>query len=266
MSEDATENTPPTGVATTTECPVEPGSAPAKTLLCVENIDAGYGNLKVLKSVSFSVGAGEIVTLIGSNGAGKSTVLNTLCGVVRARAGRITFKDRNITRDEVHDIAAMGMAHVPEGRKLFTDMTILENLEIGAYLRRDKAGIRADIERAYERFPILYERRNTRAGSLSGGEQQMCAIARGMMAKPSILLLDEPSLGLSPKLVLQIFDIIREINKAGTTVLLVEQNAHMALSIAHRGYVIATGEVTLTGIGKDLLGNETVKKLYLGEM
>lgn len=235
-------------------------------LLTVDQVDAGYGNLHVLKKVSFDVARGEIVTLIGSNGAGKSTVLNTLCGVVPARAGKIRFKGEDITRQPVHCIAALGMAHVPEGRKLFTDMTILENLEIGAYLRRDKAGIREDIEKAYERFPILYTRRNTRAGSLSGGEQQMCAIARGMMARPAILLLDEPSLGLSPKLVLQIFDIIQEINQAGTTVLLVEQNAHMALSIAHRGYVIATGEVTLSGTGGELLGNETVKKLYLGEI
>jgi branched-chain amino acid transport system ATP-binding protein len=239
--------------------------APNK-LLSAESIDAGYGNLRVLKSVSFDVNAGEIVTLIGSNGAGKTTILNTICGVVKTRKGRITFDGRDITHDEVHQIAAMGMAHVPEGRKLFTDMTILENLEMGAYMRRDKSAIRQDIEAAYARFPILKERRNTRAGSLSGGEQQMCAIARGMMARPKILLLDEPSLGLSPKLVLQIFDIIREINKSGTTVLLVEQNAHMALSIAHRGYVLATGEVTLSGTGKDLLGNETVKKLYLGEM
>lgn len=242
-------------------------SAPrAEELLAVEQVDAGYGNLHVLKKVSFDVARGEIVTLIGSNGAGKSTVLNTLCGVVPARAGKIRFKGEDITRQPVHCIAALGMAHVPEGRKLFTDMTILENLEIGAYLRRDKVGIREDIEKAYERFPILYTRRHTRAGSLSGGEQQMCAIARGMMARPAILLLDEPSLGLSPKLVLQIFDIIQEINQAGTTVLLVEQNAHMALSIAHRGYVIATGEVTLSGSGRELLGNETVKKLYLGEM
>jgi len=236
-----------------------------KSLLNVDRVDSGYGNLHVLKAVSFSVGEGEIVTLIGSNGAGKSTVLNTLCGVVPARSGRITFQDKDITQMPVHSIAAMGMAHVPEGRKLFTDMTVLENLEIGAYLRRDKAEIKKDIEAAYERFPILYTRRHTRAGSLSGGEQQMCAIIRGMMARPSILLLDEPSLGLSPKLVLQIFDIIQEINEQGTTVLLVEQNAHMALSIAHRGYVIATGEVILSGAGRDLLGNETVKKLYLGE-
>lgn len=258
-------------VATPTEITaVDAAAAPASSknelLLQVRHVDSGYGNLRVLKEVCFNVGRGEIVTLIGSNGAGKSTVLNTICGVVPARAGKITFKNTDITRCQVHTIAAMGMAHVPEGRKLFTDMTILENLEIGAYLRRDKAEIQQDIQKAYERFPILYTRRNTRAGSLSGGEQQMCAIARGMMARPAILLLDEPSLGLSPKLVLQIFDIIREINETGTTVLLVEQNAHMALSIADRGYVIATGEVTLSGTGRDLLGNETVKKLYLGEM
>lgn len=245
---------------------VKPASSQAQAILTADSIDAGYGNLRVLKSVSFNVNDGEIVTLIGSNGAGKTTILNTICGVVKTRKGTITFNGRNITSKAVYEIAAMGLAHVPEGRKLFTDMTILENLEMGAYMRRDKDGIKADIEAAYERFPILKERRHTRAGSLSGGEQQMCAIARGMMARPKILLLDEPSLGLSPKLVLQIFDIIREINKRGTTVLLVEQNAHMALSIAHRGYVLATGEITLTGSGQELLGNETVKKLYLGEM
>jgi len=247
---------------------VSPATAPKAVdpLLSIENINAGYGNLRVLKSVSFEVGRGEIVTLIGSNGAGKTTILNTICGVVKATSGRITFKDKDITNYPVHEIAAMRIAHVPEGRKLFTDMTVLENLQIGAYLRRDKEQIKQDIEAAYERFPILNTRKNTRAGSLSGGEQQMCAIARGMMARPEILLLDEPSLGLSPKLVGQIFDIIQEINQTGTTVLLVEQNAHMALSIAHRGYVLATGEVTLSGSGKDLLGNETVKKLYLGEM
>lgn len=260
-------NLPPTaGVPASEPIPALPVSPAGKSLLSVQGVDAGYGNLRVLKAVSFEVGEGEIVTLIGSNGAGKTTVLNTLCGVVRARSGTITFNGAKITSHEVHTIAAMGMAHVPEGRKLFTDMTILENLEMGAYLRRDKEGIKQDIEAAYERFPILYTRRATRAGSLSGGEQQMCAIARGMMARPKILLLDEPSLGLSPKLVLQIFDIIQEINQTGTTILLVEQNAHMALSIAHRGYVMATGEITLSGTGQDLLGNETVKKLYLGEI
>lgn len=239
---------------------------PPVKLLAVDSVDAGYGNLRVLRSVSFDVKAGEIVTLIGSNGAGKTTILNTICGIVKTRKGSITFNGIDITRNAVHEIAAMGLAHVPEGRKLFTDMTVLENLEMGAYLRRDKDSVLDDVEAAYQRFPILKERRHTRAGSLSGGEQQMCAIARGMMARPNILLLDEPSLGLSPKLVLQIFEIIREINRSGTTVLLVEQNAHMALSIAHRGYVLATGEITLTGTGAELLGNETVKKLYLGEM
>lgn len=242
-------------------------SAPQKApLLSISNVNAGYGTLQVLKTVSFDVQEGEVVTLIGSNGAGKTTTLNTISGVVKATQGRIKFRNQDITNAAVHEIATLGVVHVPEGRKLFTDMTVLENLEMGAYLRRDKDQIRQDIEAAYERFPILKDRRNTRAGSLSGGEQQMCAIARGMMARPQILLLDEPSLGLSPKLVGQIFDIIQEINVAGTTVLLVEQNAHMALRIANRGYVLATGEVTLSGSGKELLGNETVKKLYLGEV
>src|SRR4051812_45054294 len=179
-----------------------------ETILRVTNVDAGYGCLRILKNVSFSVGRGEIVTLIGSNGAGKTTVLNTICGIVRARAGQIEFAAQDITHVPTHDISARGIAHVPEGRKLFTDMTVLENLEMGAFLRRDKADIRSDIEKMYGLFPILKERRATRAGSLSGGEQQMCAIARGLMARPEILLLDEPSLGLSPKLVGQIFDII----------------------------------------------------------
>lgn len=239
---------------------------PRPPLLSLSNVNAGYGTLQVLKAVSFDVLEGEVVTLIGSNGAGKTTILNTISGVVKATRGQIKFREQDITNEAVHEITALGVVHVPEGRKLFTDMTVLENLEMGAYLRRDKDQIRQDIEAAYVRFPILKDRRNTRAGSLSGGEQQMCAIARGMMARPQILLLDEPSLGLSPKLVGQIFDIIQEINAAGTTVLLVEQNAHMALGIANRGYVLATGEVTLSGSGKELLGNETVKKLYLGEV
>lgn len=236
-----------------------------QVVLRFQNVESGYGSLRILKGVSFDVRHGEIVTLIGSNGAGKTTVLNTICGIVRARRGRIEFKSQDITRCETPEIAELGIAHVPEGRKLFTEMTVEENLQMGAYLRRDRSGVRTDLARMYEFFPILYERRRTRAGSLSGGEQQMCAIARGLMATPEILLLDEPSLGLSPKLVEQIFTIVREINAHGRTVLLVEQNAHMALSIAHRGYVIATGEITLTGAGSELLGNEMVKKLYLGE-
>lgn len=250
----------------TTTAPEATLATATRTLLSATGVNAGYDNLNVLKNVSFEVGEGEIVTLIGSNGAGKTTILNTISGVVKATQGSIHFRGTDITNRPVHQVAAMGIVHVPEGRKLFTDMTVLENLEMGAYLRRDKDQIAADIEAAYGRFPILSTRRHTRAGSLSGGEQQMCAIARGMMAKPEILLLDEPSLGLSPKLVGQIFDIIQEINQSGTTVLLVEQNAHMALTIAHRGYVLATGEVTLSGSGRELLGNETVKKLYLGEM
>lgn len=238
---------------------------PAQDVLSMENVVAGYGSLRILKEVSFTVRDREIVTLIGSNGAGKTTVLNTICGVVRARTGTIRFLDHDITRTETPQIAELGIAHVPEGRKLFTDMTVQENLEMGAFLRRERTAIRQDIDKMFGLFPILRERRSTRAGSLSGGEQQMCAIARGLMSRPRILLLDEPSLGLSPKLVEQIFQIITEINGEGTTVLLVEQNAHMALSIAHRGYVIATGEITLAGTGSELLGNDMVRKLYLGE-
>jgi len=236
-----------------------------RVLLDLSAVESGYGSLRILKGVSFEVREREIVTLIGSNGAGKTTVLNTVCGVVPARAGAIRFAGRDITRADTSDIAALGLAHVPEGRKLFTEMTVLENLQMGAYLRTDAAGIRDDVERMYALFPILGDRRATRAGALSGGEQQMCAIARGLMSRPGILLLDEPSLGLSPILVEQIFGIIRTINAEGTTVLLVEQNAHMALGVADRGYVIATGEITLTGTGADLLGNDMVRKLYLGE-
>jgi branched-chain amino acid transport system ATP-binding protein len=208
---------------------------------------------------------GEIVTLIGSNGAGKTTTLNTICGVVRVRRGTILFDGSDISRMDTPDIARLGIAHVPEGRRLFPELTVRENLEMGAFLRTDSEAIRADMEEMYQLFPILRQRANQRAGSLSGGEQQMCAIARGLMSRPQILLLDEPSLGLAPKLVGQIFEIIQEINRRGTTVLLVEQNAHMALTIAHRGYVIATGEITLSGTGAELLANDMVKKLYLGE-
>jgi branched-chain amino acid transport system ATP-binding protein len=241
-------------------------SVDTQPLLAVENVVSGYGSLTILKRVTFHVYQGEIVTLIGSNGAGKTTILNTISGIVRVREGRILFQGTDISRLEPHDIARLGIAHVPEGRRLFPDLTVVENLEMGAFLRKDKAAIKADMDRMFELFPRLRERAHQRAGSLSGGEQQMCAIARGLMARPRILLLDEPSLGLAPKVVAQIFEIIRQINKNHTPVLLVEQNAHMALSIAHRGYVIATGEITLSGTGSELLGNEMVKKLYLGEM
>ena len=244
---------------------VDQSPAQAPALLSLQGIDAGYGAINVLKDVTLEVRRGEIVTLIGSNGAGKTTTLAVISGLVRARAGRVAFAGRDITGAPAHDIAALGIAHVPEGRRLFTDMTILENLELGAFLRRDRPGIRDDIDRMFALFPILKERRHTRAGSLSGGEQQMAAIARGFMSRPEILMLDEPSLGLSPKLVGQIFDIVRAVNADGMTVLLVEQNAHLALGVAHRGYVMATGQVTLTGTGSELLGDDMVRKLYLGE-
>jgi len=234
-------------------------------VLSLTNVESGYGALRILKGISMEVHRGEIVTLIGSNGAGKTTTLNTICGVVRVRRGTILFEGRDISRMDTPDIARLGIAHVPEGRRLFPELTVRENLEMGAFLRTDSEAIRADMEEMYQLFPILRQRANQRAGSLSGGEQQMCAIARGLMSRPQILLLDEPSLGLAPKLVGQIFEIIQEINRRGTTVLLVEQNAHMALTIAHRGYVIATGEITLSGTGAELLANDMVKKLYLGE-
>ncbi len=234
-------------------------------VLSLANVESGYGALRILKGISMEVHRGEIVTLIGSNGAGKTTTLNTICGVVRVRRGTILFEGRDISRMDTPDIARLGIAHVPEGRRLFPELTVRENLEMGAFLRTDSEAIRADMEEMYQLFPILRQRANQRAGSLSGGEQQMCAIARGLMSRPQILLLDEPSLGLAPKLVGQIFEIIQEINRRGTTVLLVEQNAHMALTIAHRGYVIATGEITLSGTGAELLANDMVKKLYLGE-
>ncbi len=242
-------------------------SPPSQTsrVLTLENVVSGYGSLTILKGIALHVDRGEIVTLIGSNGAGKTTTLNTICGIVRARSGQILFEGTDITQLLTHDIARLGVAHVPEGRRLFPDLTVIENLEMGAFLRQDREAIKADIEHMFELFPRLRERAHMRAGSLSGGEQQMCAIARGLMARPKVLLLDEPSLGLAPLIVSQIFEIIQQINSAGTPVLLVEQNAHMALSIAHRGYVIATGEITLSGTGEELLGDEMVKKLYLGE-
>lgn len=240
------------------------GAQATAPMLELDGVVAGYGGIEVLHGISFRLMPGEILTLIGANGAGKTTTLNTICGIVATRRGRITFEGESIERLATQKIVARGISQVPEGRRLFSELTVLENLKLGAYLRHDRAGINEDLERIYTLFPRLKERRQQRAGSLSGGEQQMCAIGRGLMARPRLLLLDEPSLGLAPIIVQQIFDIIRDINAAGTSVLLVEQNAHMALKIAHRGYVLRVGEVVLTGTGRELLENPEVKAHYLG--
>lgn len=234
-------------------------------ILRLDNVVSGYGRMEVLKGVSLVVNASEIVTIIGANGAGKSTTLNTICGIVRARSGRITLVGKDITGDDTVDVVRRGLTQVPEGRRLFPDLTVKENLELGAFLRKEKDGIRESLEHSFELFPVLRDRQKQLAGSLSGGEQQMCAIARALMARPAVLLLDEPSLGLAPMLVRQIFDVIRKLNEEGTTVLLVEQNANMALRIAHRGYVMETGQITLAGSSSDLLKDEKVKEAYLGE-
>jgi len=237
----------------------------AQAMLRLEQVRSGYGPTEILKGVSLEVAAGEIVTLIGANGAGKSTALNTICGVVRARSGRITLEGRDLAGLATDQIAGLGVVQVPEGRKVFAEMTVLENLELGAYLRRDRSGIRSDLDRIFGLFPALAGRRRQSAGSLSGGEQQMLALARGFMAKPRVLLLDEPSLGLAPKLVLTVFEIVRELHRLGVTILLVEQNAYLALATAHRGYVMETGRITLSGPAAELLENQEVKRAYLGE-
>ena len=233
-------------------------------ILELDCVQSGYGPLEVLRGISIEVHNGEIVTLLGANGAGKSTTLNTICGIVRARFGSIYLSGEEITQMPVHAIVEKGLCQVPEGRKLFGDMSVLENLEMGAYLRNDPSEIRKDLEHCYELFPILAERRKQMAGSLSGGEQQMCAIARALMARPKILLLDEPSLGLAPILVQQIFDIIRRLNEEGTTIFLVEQNANAALRLAHRGYVMETGTITHCDTAEALLSDKSVQEGYLG--
>jgi branched-chain amino acid transport system ATP-binding protein len=237
----------------------------AQAMLRLEQVRSGYGPTEILKGVSLEVAGGEIVTLIGANGAGKSTTLNTICGVVRVGAGRITLEGRDLAGLATDQIAGLGVVQVPEGRKVFAEMTVLENLELGAYLRRDRAGIKGDLDRIFGLFPALAGRRRQSAGSLSGGEQQMLALARGFMAKPRVLLLDEPSLGLAPKLVLTVFEIVRELHRLGVTILLVEQNAYLALATAHRGYVMETGRITLSGPAAELLENQEVKRAYLGE-
>ncbi len=234
-------------------------------MLELENIKAGYGAIEVLKGISLRVDEGEIVTLIGANGAGKTTTLMTICGLVKARAGTITFQGKNLLSYEPHEIVGLGLAQSPEGRKIFPRLTVLENLEMGSFTRKDPGGVAKDLEKVFELFPILAERRKQPGGTLSGGEQQMLAVGRAMMAKPRLLLLDEPSLGLAPLIVARIFEVIRSLNEQGVTILLVEQNARMALKTANRGYVLETGEITMSGPARTLLEDEAVRSAYLGE-
>jgi len=232
-------------------------------MLKVNDINVYYGAIHAIKGVSFDVNDGEVVTLIGANGAGKSTILNTVCGLLHSRTGSIEFLDKNLANIPAYKIVELGMAHVPEGRRIFQGMTVEENLEMGAY-SQPRISFDSNLERVYEQFPRLKERRRQVAGTLSGGEQQMLAMGRGLMSNPRLLMLDEPSMGLAPILVEQIFDIIKRLHQAGTTILLVEQNARMALSVADRGYVLETGKIVATGTGDELLRDEAVKKAYLG--
>jgi branched-chain amino acid transport system ATP-binding protein len=237
----------------------------AEKVLRVDNIHAFYGRIQALKGISLDVGPSEIVTLIGSNGAGKSTTLRAINGLVHPREGSIVFQGEDISNRPPHEVVELGISQSPEGRRVFPRMSVTENLELGAYQRKDRDGIAEDTDRVYGLFPRLEERKSQKAGTLSGGEQQMLAIGRALMARPKLLLLDEPSMGLAPIFVERIFEIIVEINKQGTPVLLVEQNALMALDVADRGYVLETGSIALSGAAKDLRENEQVRKTYLGE-
>ena len=232
-------------------------------MLKAEDLNVYYGPIHAVKGVSFEVREGEIVTLIGANGAGKSTTLKTVSGLMRSRGGRIEFMDKSIASTPAHKIVELGLAHVPEGRRIFTRMTVEENLDMGAFVRKN-ANVDEDKERVFEQFPRLKERRKQIAGTLSGGEQQMLAMGRALMSQPKLLMLDEPSMGLAPILVEQVFEIITQLHKTGTTILLVEQNAEMALSIADRAYVMETGRITLSGTGRELAASEEVQKAYLG--
>ena len=236
----------------------------AEIMLKIDNIHVYYGAIHALKGVSLEVHKGEIVTLIGANGAGKSTTLRTVSGLLAPKSGGISFLGENIAGMPAHEIVKHGISQVPEGRRIFAEMSVQENLEMGAFTRKDKAGVEKDFEIVYNRFPRLKERRKQQAGTLSGGEQQMLAMGRALMSRPRLLLLDEPSMGLAPLLIKEIFSIIEDINREGTTVLLVEQNANMALSIAHRAYVMETGRITLQGAAKELAASEDVRKAYLG--
>ncbi|SHJ59825.1 ABC transporter ATP-binding protein [Propionispora hippei] len=233
-------------------------------MLTVDNINVYYGAIHALKGISVEVTEGEIVTLIGANGAGKSTILRTISGLLKPKSGKIVFEGKEIGGMAAQNIVSLGISQVPEGRRVFANMSVMENLELGAYIRSDKKEIQQDLNKIFERFPRLAERRSQLAGTLSGGEQQMLAMGRALMSRPRLLLLDEPSMGLAPLLVKEIFSIVQEINSTGTTVLLVEQNAHMALSIAHKAYVLETGRITLSGSAKELAASEDVKRAYLG--
>ncbi len=233
-------------------------------MLKIDNINVYYGAIHALKGISVEVNQGEIVTLIGANGAGKSTTLRTISGLLKPKTGQISFEGQNIAGVPAQNIVKMGISQVPEGRRVFAHMSVLENLELGAYLRSDTKEIKADMDTVFARFPRLGERRSQLSGTLSGGEQQMLAMGRALMSRPRILLLDEPSMGLAPLLVKEIFSIIKDINQTGTTILLVEQNAHMALSIAHKAYVLETGRIILSGDAKELAASEEIRKAYLG--
>ena len=234
------------------------------TMLKLNDINVFYGAIHAIKGISMEVDQGEIVTLIGANGAGKSTTLRTISGLLKPKTGSIVFEDKTISGKPAHKIVEYGISQVPEGRRVFANMTVMENLELGAYIRKDKNGIQNDLERVFKHFPRLAERKKQDAGTLSGGEQQMLAMGRALMSSPKLLLLDEPSMGLAPLLIKEIFAIIKDINEAGTTILLVEQNANMALSIANRAYVLETGKISLSGSAKELAASEEVRKAYLG--
>ncbi|MBW3615901.1 MAG: ABC transporter ATP-binding protein [Actinobacteria bacterium] len=234
-------------------------------MLEVEDLRVSYGQIEAVKGISFSVSAGQVVTLIGGNGAGKTTTLRTLSGLLRPVSGRVVFEGEDISSVPAHEIVRLGMAHSPEGRRIFPRLTVRENLELGAFIRRDPEGVQADLERVLELFPVLGERAGQAAGTLSGGEQQMLAIGRALMSRPRLLMLDEPSMGLSPIMMQRILATVRELKEQGTTILLVEQNAQAALSLADEAYVIETGRIVLSGTGQDLLCNEEVRKAYLGE-
>ncbi len=234
-------------------------------MLEIKNLEVYYGMIQAIKGISFEVNEGEVIALIGANGAGKTTTLHAVTGLIPAKAGEIIFDGKNVAKIPGHKIVSMGMAHVPEGRRVFAELSVYQNLKMGAYTRKDKDEIAGNLEMVYKRFPRLKERKNQMAGTLSGGEQQMLAMGRALMSQPKIILMDEPSMGLSPIFVNEIFDIIREVSEGGTTVLLVEQNAKKALSIADRAYVLETGRITLQGDAKELMNDESVKKAYLGE-